>query len=560
MLFGSFYSSINLIFTSKLIDCISNGSGDFRAAIIFLAAIAGLAIFQMAWSTLYDSFLYPYFSKKIHYKLQRELLEKARQTDLSEYDNTDFYDNFILSMQNIDQYIMGAAKNITSIFSNVLLFATVFGIFFSIDIIVLVIIVINAVTALIISLKTSKINVATAETMVNLDRKCGYPDRVFRLAEFAKELRLTNISECILRDYEANVNESIRQERYFHNKKAILSAASEFKDNVVHLVVILIALYKMVILKTVSVGDFTIVVNASWQLQNALISITDFIASLPEQSHYMELVQSMLKYTNKEGQPILAESFKSLKVENVTFGYDKEKPVLNGINLSIKNGEKIAVVGYNGAGKSTLIHLICNLYSPGQGRILYNGIPVSEYNSETFKSHISTVFQEHTVFSCTIAENVKADIYMDDNEADVLNALHNACFGDKLTLLPNGLNSTLEREFDDEGVVLSGGEKQKVAIARALYNAGDIIILDEPLAELDPIVENNLIRNIKELYFDKTIIYISHRLTVTPMCDKIYVLNNGVISEQGSHEELMLLDGEYAKMYKIQAAKYISPQ
>lgn len=557
MLFGAFYSSINLILTSKLIDCISGGSGDFRTAIIYLATIAGLAIFQMAWGTLYQDFLYPYFNKKIHYKLQRELLEKARQTDLSQYDNTEFYDDFILAMQNIDQYIMGAAKNITSIFSNVLLFVTVFGIFYNIDTVCLCIIVVSAVTALIISLKTSKINVATTETMVYLDRKCGYPDRVFRLAEFAKELRLTSISECILRDYEANVNESIRQERYFHNKKAILSAVSEFNDNVVNLAVIMIVLYKMVVLKTVSVGDFTIVVNANWRLRSALLSITDFIASLPEQSHYMELVQSMLKYENKEKKSIPATSFEHLEVQNVSFGYNKENPVLKEVNLSIKKGEKIAIVGYNGAGKSTLIHLLCNLYTPDQGIILYNGIPMGEYDNETLKSHISAVFQEHTVFSATVAENVKADIYTDENDADVLNALNCACFGDKLASLPNGINSILEREFDDDGIILSGGERQKVAIARALYNAGDIVILDEPLAELDPIVEYNLTQNIKELYHDKTIIYISHRLMLTSTCNKIYVLNNGIITEQGNHDELLALDGEYAKMYKIQASKYL---
>jgi ATP-binding cassette subfamily B protein len=225
--------------------------------------------------------------------------------------------------------------------------------------------------------------------------------------------------------------------------------------------------------------------------------------------------------------------------------------------MSLKKGEKIAIVGYNGAGKTTLIKLLMRLYDPSDGQVLMNGKDIREYNLEEYKSRIGTVFQDYKMFSATIAENVVNGEYDPENDREtVIKALDAAGFGEKLSELENGIDTMLTREFDEKGTNLSGGEQQKVAIARVFAKPFELIIMDEPSSALDPIAEYNLNQAILQYAADKTVIFISHRLSTTRMADRIYMFDSGVLSEYGSHEELMELNGKYAEMFNLQAENY----
>ena len=245
-----------------------------------------------------------------------------------------------------------------------------------------------------------------------------------------------------------------------------------------------------------------------------------------------------------------------LSMENVSFRYPgATADTLHNILLDIKPGEKIALVGYNGAGKSTLIKLLLRLYDPTGGYITYNGVSLPEYPLQELRSKCSAVFQNYELIAATLGENITMSRETIDEEK-ALDIFAGLGFTDTFAKLPAGFATQVTKEFDENGAGFSGGEAQKIAIARVLYSSADILILDEPSAALDPLSEYNLNELILSLSKEKSVIIISHRLSTTRMADRIYMLENGKITESGSHDALIALGGKYAQMFHLQAEKY----
>lgn len=243
--------------------------------------------------------------------------------------------------------------------------------------------------------------------------------------------------------------------------------------------------------------------------------------------------------------------------EDVSFCYkDQEKYALEHINLKIEDGKKLAIVGINGAGKTTLIKLLCGLYTPTSGRILLNGRDVREYDKQQYFSLFAPVFQNVEMYSFPLAENVSMKLPGETDLEKVNDCVKKAGLSEKVNALPKGILTELTKILYGEGVELSGGEKQKLALARALYKNAPVILLDEPTAAMDPIAEYQLYSRFSELVQDKISIYISHRLSSTRFCDAIAMFDGGRLVEYGTHEELMSLQGEYAHLFDVQAQYY----
>lgn len=275
----------------------------------------------------------------------------------------------------------------------------------------------------------------------------------------------------------------------------------------------------------------------------------DFIERINEKTQFQ-------KEEEEKSRRVMPDQAPSLELKNVTFSYPGAgKPVIDNLNLSIAPGQKLALVGENGAGKSTLIKLICRLYRPDSGQILLDGIPVEAYSETEYRKRLSVVFQDAMIFPFSLSENIT--LQKKPDQAGLKSAMEKSGIWDDVADLPRKEQTTLLRILDDNGIDLSGGQRQKMFLARALYKNGSIILLDEPSAALDPLAEYELYRKYDELTRERTSIYISHRLASTRFCDRIALLKDGCVRELGTHEDLMRLNGEYAKLFRIQAKYYV---
>ena len=259
--------------------------------------------------------------------------------------------------------------------------------------------------------------------------------------------------------------------------------------------------------------------------------------------------------TAKEAEKI-PEIGSGFRFENVSFKYpESEQLVLNNVNMEIPIGEKIAIVGENGSGKTTLIKLLCRLYKPASGKILLDGKDIWEYPYEEYIALIATVFQDFSLYAFTVAENVAATQEYDKEK--VIAALRKAGIMTKVRTYKKGIEQPLFHDFDENGTDLSGGEAQKLSIARAVYKDAKVMILDEPTAALDPYAEYEIYKNFGEISAGKTVISISHRLSSCRMCDHIVVLHQGSILQCGTHEELVRnVNGKYFELWNAQAQYY----
>lgn len=244
-----------------------------------------------------------------------------------------------------------------------------------------------------------------------------------------------------------------------------------------------------------------------------------------------------------------------IRLEDVSYRYDGTKQeVLSHVNLTIHEGEKIALVGTNGAGKTTLVKLITGLYQPTQGKIYLDGIDISKFSKEDYYQVFSVVFQDTSVYACSITQNISCNMHSDREK--VMKCLTSAGLSEKIASLSQGIDTMMTKALSADGIELSGGEIQKLMLARALYKDAPVLILDEPTAALDPIAESNMYEKYAQFTDGKSSIFISHRLSSTRFCDQVCFLSNGLITEQGTHEQLINLKGEYANMYAMQAKYY----
>ncbi len=314
--------------------------------------------------------------------------------------------------------------------------------------------------------------------------------------------------------------------------------------------------------RDLSIGNFTLYLASSATFFEYVSSLLNGMAGVLARNREIDDFRSFLDFDggdkNQDGKVLeRAESYEFV-FENVSFKYPKaERYALKNLNLTLKAGERLAVVGLNGAGKSTMIKLLLRLYEPTEGRILLNGVDVREYNKESYYNAFAPVFQQVELFAFPMDENVSMKEPERTDGERAKECLFAAGLKEKVESLPNGRKTELLKIVYDDGVDLSGGEKQKLALARALYKDAPVVVLDEPTAALDALAEAKLYEDFDKLIGGKTAVYISHRLSSTQFCSHVAMFADGEMVEYGTHAELMEHDGAYAEMFKIQAQYYI---
>ncbi len=402
----------------------------------------------------------------------------------------------------------------------------------------------------------------TRDERSKLDRKYRYVSRCMKDPEMAKDVRLYSMYKWFL-DMVRLLTKKIKlMEGKVQNRNMISQLVNGFliliRDSAVYAYLIWLLLKG-----DIAIGDFVLVFAAVGSFAGLITGIifktSEFFRASSEVSDIRVFFDLPDKTNRSKGVPLPTKSQMPLSItlESVSYTYPKaEKPTLRDINVSIKPGERIAIVGMNGAGKTTLVKLLCGLYRPNLGIIRINGVDINKYNRDEYFTLFSVVFQDIYLLTDSIAGNVSQQMVENTDLQRVEKSLKLAGLYDKVKTLQNGVNTQLVKSVNERATELSGGEKQKLALARALYKDAPVIILDEPTAALDPIAENEIYQKYAELTEGRTSVYISHRLASTRFCDRILFLDNQTIEEEGTHDELMRLGGKYANMFNIQSSYY----
>ena len=391
-------------------------------------------------------------------------------------------------------------------------------------------------------------------------RKAGYLGGLSENLQVAKDIKLYGLEEWLnkmMSDYRAHIIMWNKRCRLRGLWASILAGLMTLIQNGVAYVVLI----GMLLAGSLSAGDFVFYFGIVGSVAGFLHGVVGDVAKLNKRADKIAYYREFYDYPNKfnYGKGCeLPTGAVTIELRDVWYKYDgAEDYTLKGINLTLQAGESLALVGVNGAGKTTLVKLICGFYRPTKGEILVNGKLIDEYNIHEYYTMISAVFQEIRPVCFTMFEYVaSADINRPTAREDAVTAMKLAGIWEKIESLENGIDTHLMKGIYDDGVDLSGGEMQKLVLARAIYKNGSVLILDEPTAALDPIAENNLYLQYRELTHGKTSIYISHRFASTRFCDRILLLGDGIIKESGTHDELMAQNGQYAYMFGVQAKYY----
>ncbi len=548
---------IRVIGVKYIIDVVTEGK-DLHRIFYAVIVIALVLIGSTVISWLFREFYWNTERERLYYGLNQKLYDKARSLDLESYDNPEFYNNFILTIESSSGNIQNLLGLVRMYVGHIISLVTVSSVLFTIDPWCLLIILVVICVFLPISKKVGTLMMERRIDNAKYHRRSDYFQRIFYLQDYAKEVRMNNITPLLMDRYNDAADDVINNQKKYWNKISALNCIQKVGVQGLGFMFILPLYlgYCVLVNDTLSAGDFVATFNGAHSVAMSFQFLTIWaLARFSEQGKmidkYREFLNADFKIKNGGKQAKKTEP-KEINIKNLSFTYpNNDKPTLEDINLTIKPYEKIALVGYNGAGKTTLTNLLLRLYDANDGEILIDGENIRNVTAESHRDRFAAVFQDFQIFSCSLGENVALDINPDENR--VWDALKHSGFNKELK---NGINSELLREFDDDGVMLSGGEAQKTAIARAFYKDCPYVILDEPSANLDPVAEYNLNQAMIEAADHKTVIFISHRLSTTVNADRIYVMENGRIIESGSHQELMELNGTYAYMFNLQAEKY----
>lgn len=548
---------ISVLGVKYIIDVVASGERLYR---IFWAVgvIAAVIILSYLISWLFREFFWNVEREKVYYRLNKKLYEKAKSLDLESYDNPEFYNNFILTIESSSDNIQNLLGLVRNYFGNVVSLITISSILLTIDPFCLVIILAVIVIFMPLSKYIGDLQMNRRIDNTKFHRRADYFQRIFYLQDYAKEVRMNNIKPILMERYNDSADDIIANQKKYWGKITRLYCFQEIGVQVLGFMFILPLYlgYLVMVKKSISAGDFVATFNGAYSIAMSINFLTVWaLARFEERARMIEKYREFLKadYKIKDGDSVAEISQpKEIKIKDLSFTYPgNDKPTLNHINLTIKPYEKIALVGYNGAGKTTLTNLLLRLYDVTDGSIFIDGEDIRDCTVSSHRDRFAAVFQDFQIFSCSVGENVALDIHPDKSKVE--QALGHSGFTKEL---PDATDTELLREFDDSGIMMSGGEAQKIAIARAFYKNCPYVILDEPSANLDPVAEYNLNQAMLDAAQDKTVVFISHRLSTTINADKIYVMENGEIIESGSHAELMAKDTTYARMFNLQAEKY----
>lgn len=553
ILMGLRTTFMNVYFLSYVISCVETGRSLSHVLIFILISFAAVSATYAAQAA-FDHIYKPVCTEKIAQALQQTIFQKARLTDLEVYDTEDYYTSVVLANNESSNRVLSVIENILNLLEAVVAVASIIGYSLTVDWIVPIVAILSFSISFLMNRHVARLRVDYDGDLQKIGKETSMLHRILYLPEYAKDVRLTSIRERMFQLYKKANQAKDHIIRKKGKKISRLSALeSIFSASVcIDFLVPFYLAYRIMIRKTLAVSQFVAILNGCSQLQLKLEDIAREIGVFYENGELIERYRQVEFRLNKIESSINGESrmarqpFEKLEWKDVSFQYPSGGFALKNINLTVQKGEKIAIVGPNGSGKTTFIKLLLRFYDCSSGEIRYNGVPIPEIPVHQYRQAFSTLFQDFCIYAVTMVKNVAMDERVDEEKAR-----HAVTQVGLEEALPQ-MQTVLTRELADDGISFSGGQLQRLALSRVLYEDHDILIMDEPTSAMDVVFEKQFYDRILHQLKDKTILFVSHRLTSAVICDRILYMENGQITESGSHQELMKLNGGYARLFRAQ--------
>lgn len=495
--------------------------------------------------------------------IQMKLVRKSLYTDYENMEHTTVNDSAQKALTATEQVVYQMLRNMKQMLGDLLALATLGGILTYLNPIMLLFVVVPAFLSYKINRHKMHWIWNMADNWQNYDRQIDYINHCARDTGCAKDVRIFNLPHFFRQAMERSFSK--RLDWYEQQDEWV------FRHDVLEQIILwtgYLCSYGYVVYRaftgSIGAGNFVLYFNAVSLLSNTVYNLVDSYSGFRWQSDNVSYAREycdIADNTNRgKGEPLPTDDY-TIEFRNVSYTYYKaDEPTIKNLSFTLRKDERLALVGLNGAGKTTLIKLMCGLYDPTEGEILLNGKPVNSYNRDEYFTLFSAVFQDIEELPVSIAENISGESYRNTDKEKLIRCMKQAGLFDKVESLPNKEKTHLVRSLYDDAIELSGGQKQKMALAKALYKNAPILLLDEPTAALDPIAEQEMYLQYAEFSKSKASVFISHRLASTRFCDRIILLDNGEIVEIGTHSELMTIKGKYAELFELQSSYYVNEQ
>ncbi|XFA98107.1 ABC transporter ATP-binding protein [Candidatus Izemoplasma sp. B36] len=502
-----------------------------------------------------------YGRSDILYKTKGNITRKAMDIEFENLENPDFLQTVNKSIFAIDNFgsLNRFLDGIIEMVGNFIILVSLITIIVLFNPIILAIIGFTILVQLLFNKKSIQMQNEIVKELGPLNRRLAYFTQVVQDPRYQKDFRLyKNTGDLIY----GKMNEFLAKTNGFLVKFQTTNGKYQMYRVIVNyfqITAIYLLVGYMSVTQNLGIASYVLLTASAIRVATA---INEFARSIFTIRESIQRLKPTLEILGKEDSQTIYQSgdicepFKSLRFDNVRFTYPgTEKEILKGVSFEINKDEKVSIVGLNGAGKTTIVKLISRLYEPTEGTIYWNNKPINSYDYHSYIDEMSAVFQDFKLFALTISENVDL---MQANKEEIKSCLYAVGLEDKIKSLPNEEDSYLSKEYSEEGIDLSGGEKQKIAIARAMYKDSSLAILDEPTSALDPLSEAEIYENFSDLTKDKTTIYISHRMSSSTFCDKIIVIDEGKVSHIDTHHNLMKnKESLYYQLFNSQSNYYM---